>query len=60
MAVDEAASAGGDVKEKKSGAEQPAGTSEAAVPKSTANRWATLRGFISATMDQDPAFGPKG
>ena len=25
-------------------------------PSSTANRWAALRGFISATMEQNPAF----
>lgn len=28
------------------------------VPPSTANRWAALRGFISATMEQNPAFIP--
>ncbi|KAB5580117.1 ribosome biogenesis protein SLX9-domain-containing protein [Coniochaeta sp. 2T2.1] len=27
-------------------------------PVSTANRWAALRGFISATMEQNPAFIP--
>lgn len=27
-------------------------------PPSTANRWAALRGFISATMEQNPAFIP--
>ncbi len=28
-------------------------------PSSTANRWAALRGFISATMEQNPAFASK-
>ncbi|OTA92108.1 hypothetical protein M434DRAFT_330007 [Hypoxylon sp. CO27-5] len=28
-------------------------------PTSTANRWAALRGFISATMEQNPAFVTK-
>lgn len=28
----------------------------APAPVSTTNRWAALRGFISATMEQNPAF----
>ncbi|KAI0383967.1 ribosome biogenesis protein SLX9-domain-containing protein [Hypomontagnella monticulosa] len=31
----------------------------APAPVSTANRWAALRGFISATMEQNPAFVAK-
>jgi len=31
---------------------------ETQAPPSTANRWAALRGFISATMEQNPAFIP--
>ena len=26
----------------------------------TGNRWAALRGYISSTMEQDPAFAKKG
>ncbi|KAI1107558.1 ribosome biogenesis protein SLX9-domain-containing protein [Jackrogersella minutella] len=32
---------------------------ETTAPTSTANRWAALRGFISATMEQNPAFVKK-
>ncbi|KAI1385017.1 ribosome biogenesis protein SLX9-domain-containing protein [Hypoxylon trugodes] len=32
---------------------------QAQAPASTANRWAALRGFISATMEQNPAFVEK-
>ncbi|KPM45395.1 hypothetical protein AK830_g1238 [Neonectria ditissima] len=31
----------------------------AAAPAATANRWAALRGYISATMEQNPAFVDK-
>lgn len=31
----------------------------APAPASTANRWAALRGYISATMEQNPAFADK-
>lgn len=39
----------------------PAATPQAAAgPRvSTANRWAALRGFITATMEQNPAFTTK-
>ncbi|KAF5234633.1 hypothetical protein FAUST_7503 [Fusarium austroamericanum] len=30
-----------------------------AVPAATANRWAALRGYISSTMEQNPAFAGK-
>lgn len=40
--------------EKKGGEETQATTA----PQSTSNRWAALRGFISATMEQNPAFVP--
>lgn len=30
-----------------------------AVPPATANRWAALRGYISSTMEQNPAFAGK-
>jgi len=41
-------------------AEDQARPGAAEAPKtSTANRWAALRGFISATMEQNPAFLPK-
>lgn len=32
------------------------GESRPAAPAPTANRWAALRGYISATMEQNPAF----
>ncbi|KAL7629466.1 hypothetical protein AAE478_000986 [Parahypoxylon ruwenzoriense] len=35
------------------------GQVSAPAPTSTANRWAALRGFISATMEQNPAFVAK-
>ncbi|KAI0013512.1 ribosome biogenesis protein SLX9-domain-containing protein [Xylariaceae sp. FL0662B] len=39
------------------GADGNARTQDSApAPASTANRWAALRGFISATMEQNPAF----
>ncbi|KAI5866579.1 ribosome biogenesis protein SLX9-domain-containing protein [Durotheca rogersii] len=38
--------------------EAPTSAAESA-PASTANRWAALRGFISATMEQNPAFVAK-
>jgi hypothetical protein len=33
-------------------------TQHTTAPSSTTNRWAALRGFISATMEQNPAFIP--
>jgi hypothetical protein len=58
-AVQSAEAAGKDMEveesgEKKDGEETQAQTA----PPSTANRWAALRGFISATMEQNPAFIP--
>lgn len=35
------------------------GQASGPAPTSTANRWAALRGFISATMEQNPAFVAK-
>ena len=32
---------------------------DASAPAPTANRWAALRGFISSTMEQNPAFAEK-
>ncbi|KAJ4139479.1 hypothetical protein NW765_003381 [Fusarium oxysporum] len=32
---------------------------EKAAPAPTANRWAALRGYISSTMEQNPAFVEK-
>lgn len=34
-------------------------TTAAQAPSATSNRWAALRGFISATMEQNPAFVAK-
>lgn len=50
---------GMEVDEEKGGVEggkEPQAQTQAA--PSTANRWAALRGFISATMEQNPAFIP--
>lgn len=65
-AVGAAAGDGGmegmDTGERTNGQEQDAemrmGVSESS--SSTSNRWAALRGFISATMEQNPAFVGKG
>ncbi|KAM0488379.1 hypothetical protein ACHAP7_001373 [Fusarium lateritium] len=35
------------------------GADKAAPPAATANRWAALRGYISSTMEQNPAFTAK-
>lgn len=44
-----------------SGMDVEDGVAAAPAPaKSTSNRWAALRGFISATMEQNPAFASKG
>ena len=42
------------------GAALDAKTTVGAPATSTSNRWAALRGFISATMEQNPAFTSKG
>jgi hypothetical protein len=34
-------------------------TEERTAPAPTANRWAALRGYISSTMEQNPAFAEK-
>jgi hypothetical protein len=44
--------------EKDAGEKTQEATETTAAPSSTANRWAALRGFISATMEQNPAFVP--
>ena len=36
--------------------EKVEGASEQPAPAVTSNRWAALRGFISSTMEQNPAF----
>ncbi|KAJ9157214.1 hypothetical protein NKR23_g360 [Pleurostoma richardsiae] len=43
------------------GSQEGDATSVAPAPQAaTANKWAALRGFISATMEQNPAFSAKG
>ncbi|OIW34747.1 hypothetical protein CONLIGDRAFT_20427 [Coniochaeta ligniaria NRRL 30616] len=52
---------GADVEVGESGRENGGGetqTQTQSAPSATANRWAALRGFISATMEQNPAFIP--
>ncbi|KAB5551180.1 ribosome biogenesis protein SLX9-domain-containing protein [Coniochaeta sp. 2T2.1] len=49
---------GGMEVEETAGEKKEDGEKETQQPASTANRWAALRGFISATMEQNPAFIP--
>lgn len=53
-----AAVPGPEMEVEKAGVAEEAGETQtaAAAPPSTANRWAALRGFISATMEQHGAF----
>ncbi|KAI5927824.1 ribosome biogenesis protein SLX9-domain-containing protein [Camillea tinctor] len=42
--------------ETKQGGTEAQNQTQSQIPGSTASRWAALRGFISATMEQNPAF----
>jgi hypothetical protein len=58
----DSADAGGDEMEARSTSQEQQKTAEASSAESsapTANRWAALRGYISATMEQNPAFANK-
>ncbi|KAH6854126.1 ribosome biogenesis protein SLX9-domain-containing protein [Chaetomium sp. MPI-CAGE-AT-0009] len=48
--------AGGSAGQEKMDTEGETQTAAAAQPAATSGRWAALRGFISATMEQNPAF----
>ncbi|KAG7292738.1 hypothetical protein NEMBOFW57_002778 [Staphylotrichum longicolle] len=54
-----ATAVGQDKMETQAGAQTQTQTQAAVQPSGTSNRWAALRGFISATMEQNPAFWGK-